>query len=92
MEHMTVQKAKDLDQPARQWLQRLFGRALQEDEEVTILLFPPHAAPSAADRKQTFHRMNKVLDKAADNMKDVPEQEFDDAVDEATQQFRNRKS
>ena len=88
MDSISVQKAADIDVPAREWLQRLFGRSFAEDEQVTIFVATPHAAPSAQDRRAAFKRMNHVLDKAAENMKDVPDDEFDDAVDEAMQHIR----
>jgi len=45
-----MQQVKDIEVAARQWLQRLLGRELQADEEVTVLVFPPHFAPSPSAR------------------------------------------
>ena len=92
MENITTQKVGDLEIPAREWLHRLFGRSLQEEEEVTILVFPQHAAPLADQRQAAVQRMDRVLDKAAEQMKDVPNSEYDDAVDEAMKHVRKRDS
>lgn len=88
MESISTQKASDIDMPARQWLQHLFGRSLSEEEEVTILVVSPHAAPD--DRKSAFCRMDEVLDKSAANMQDVAVSNFDEAVDEAMDHIRKR--
>jgi hypothetical protein len=92
MDNITVQRARDLDVPARQWLEGLFGRSLREDEEVTIHLSVPHPAPTEAERKAALTRIETVLDRAADNMRDVPAATFEAAVDEAMAHVRRRKS
>jgi hypothetical protein len=92
MSNIAVRKVRDLDEPARQWITHLFGRNLGDDEEITITLFPPHSAPSAAVRKQAAARLDRILDNAAQNLQGVPEQEFEAAVEEATQQVRPWKT
>ncbi len=91
MEHVAVQKVKDIEAAARQWLQRLLGRKLKDEEQVTVMIFPPHAAPSGEAREVAWHRLENVLDKAAERMKDVPDEDFESAVDEAMDDVRRRK-
>ena len=88
MEPIAVRHARDLDNPAREWLQRLFGRPLRDDEDVTIVLSAPHAAPPASERRTAFQRMEKVLDRAAENMRDLPDDEFEEAADAAMKHVR----
>lgn len=85
---VAIRQARDLDNPAREWLQRLFGRPLRDDEDVTIVLSAPHAAPPASERRAAFQRMEKILDRAADNMRGVSDDEFDEAADEAMKHVR----
>lgn len=92
MESVAVRKAKELNEPVRQWIGGLFGRDLQDEEEVTVLVFPPHPAPSRAAILEAGARIDRILDKAAANMKDVPAEEFDAAVDEAMEHVRRRGS
>lgn len=92
MENMATQTAKDLDSSARKWLQHLFGRPLEENEQVTFLAFPSHSAPPIEERQKAFQQMDQVLDQAATNMQNVSDDEFEDAVDEAMQHVRQRKS
>jgi hypothetical protein len=70
----------------------LFGRELQEEEEVTVTVFPAHATPPASVRQEAAARMDRILDKAADNMRDLPEGEYEAAVEEAMQQVRRWQS
>jgi len=83
VEPCVVQHARDLNATVREWLQRIFGRALRDDEDVTILLTTPHAAPTSTDRKAVAKRLERVLDQAAANMESVSQAEFDKALDEA---------
>ena|SRR5487761_1231135 len=85
---IVVRHAKDLESPAREWFERQFGRPLRDDEDVTVVLSAPHVAPPAAERRAAFQRMERILDRAADNMRDVPDQEFDEAADEAMKHIR----
>jgi hypothetical protein len=92
MGSIAVQKASEIDMPVREWLQRLFGRSIGEDEQVTVFVATPHAAPATQDRQASFRRMHEVVDKAARSMSDIPDTEFDEAVDEAMSHIRKRKT
>ena len=85
---LVVRHAKDLDRSAREWLQGLFGRSLRDDEDVTIVLSAPHAAPPASQRRAAFQKLEKILDRAAEILRDVSDEEFDDATDEAMKDVR----
>lgn len=92
MSNIAVRRVRDLDEPARQWIARLFGRDLDEDEEITISVFPPHPGPTAAVREQAAARLDRILDKAAQNLEAVSDREFEAAVEEAQQQARQWKA
>ncbi|HEX5446612.1 MAG TPA: hypothetical protein VFW87_22530 [Pirellulales bacterium] len=85
---IAVRHARDLDDPAREWLQGLFGRPLRDDENVTIVLSAPHAAASAAERRAAFQRIEQILDRAAENMQHIADDEFEAAADEAMKKAR----
>jgi hypothetical protein len=88
MESIAVQKVKDLDEPARRWVQRLLGRELQDEEEVTIRVFPGHPVPPEVVRQKAAARLDRILDKAAENLKNVPDAEFEAAINEAMDHVR----
>lgn len=87
-EPIIVRHASELESPAREWLQGLVGRPLRDDEDVTIVLSAPHAAPPAADRRAAFQRMENILDRAAENMRTLPDDLFEETADEAMKHVR----
>ena len=91
MDNVAVQRAKDLAAPAREWLQGLFGRSLAEDEEVTVLVSAPHPAPAGAERRAALDRLETILNRAAVNMRDVSDVQFEAAVAEAMASVRPPK-
>lgn len=90
MQNIAIKKANEIETPVRQWLQQLFGRSLNDEEQVSIFVGSGHSPPNATERHAAFERVNRVLDTAAGNMQQFPESEFDEAVDEAMQQIRKR--
>ena len=91
MRNIAVHKVKTLRAEARRVVQSLLGRRLRDDEEVTVMAFPPHPAPTKAVRRMALGRMERVLEKAAGNMKGVPDSSFDTALDEAMMAVRQWK-
>jgi hypothetical protein len=88
MNSLVVRHAKDLDGSARAWLQGLFGRPLRDDEDVTIVVSAAHATPPEPERRAAFQRLERILDRAAENMREVSDDEFDDAANEAMKNVR----
>ena len=91
MEKIVVHKVKTLRADARRVMQSLLGRRLRDDEEVTVMVFPPHPAPKKTVRRAAIGRMENILDKAAANMKRSAAGSFDAAVDEAMASVRRWK-
>ena len=92
MENISVLKVKELEAAAKQLVQRLLGRKLQDEEEVAVMAFPPHPAPPQDARQQAARRMDEVLDTSAANLTDVSDSDFEAAADEAMEQQRRRKT
>jgi hypothetical protein len=90
MNTMAAQKARDLDETVRQWVENLFGRQLDPDEEVTVVAFPPHPPATGRRREAASAGMDRFLDAAAKNLQRVSPEEFDAAVDEAMRHARRR--
>jgi len=91
MDNLAVRRAGELESPVRQWLQHTFGRALSDDEHVSILLSPPRAAPAGGARQAAAERLFQTLDRMDAKTKGVPPEELDDAVDEAMRHVRRRE-
>jgi len=89
MSNVVVCKVRDLAAPARQWVAQVFGRELEEDEQVTVMVFPPQHASSPADHQAAWERIRRVLNRAAENMRGVSEEEIEGAIDEAIAHVRS---
>ena len=88
MQNVAVRKVRDLDAPARKWFVSIFGRDLQDEEEITLTVYPPHSLPLLGERGAAAVRMDRVLDKAADNLRDFSDSDYEAAVDEAMEHVR----
>jgi hypothetical protein len=82
---------KELEDSARRWVENLLGCELSAEEEITVLAFPPHPAPSAETGEESIRRMDAVLAKAAANLQNIPDSEFESAVAEALEHVRRRE-
>jgi hypothetical protein len=88
MESIAVRKAEQLEPKLKQGVENLFGRPLREGEAVTFMSFTVHAAPPESVRREAVVRLEKIMDMAAENAKDIPERELDAAIDEAMDHVR----
>ena len=86
-----VHNVKDLSTDQRLAIESLLGRALREEESLTIR--PAHVlkdAPTGAERTRLFNRYLENLDALSARAKNVPETEIDAAIDEAAHGNRQR--
>jgi hypothetical protein len=86
-----VHNVKDLSPDQRLVIEGLLGRALHDEESLTIR--PARVlkdAPTGAERTRLFRTYLDHLDALAGRMKDVPEAEIDAAIDDAVQHVRRQ--
>lgn len=86
-----LHNVKDLSPDQRLAIESLLGRALNDEESLTIR--PVRVlkdAPSGSERTRLFHIYLDHLDTLAGRVKDVPEAEIDAAIDEAMQHVRRQ--
>lgn len=82
---------KDLSPDQKVAIEGILGRALRDDESLTIR--PSNIikqAPQGADRTDRSSQYLGSLDRIAERVKDVPEDELDAAIDEALDDVRHR--
>src|SRR2546422_10187421 len=84
-----LHKASDLPPDLRQPVGRLLGRALEPAEHVSVMAYRPHKAPTGRARTELAGRLKERTDRAAANLKDVPETEVDELIDEAVDHVRH---
>ena len=92
MENVSIDLARDLPASARSAVENLLGRSLCDDEEVSIMALDPHPAPSGKARRVSAERLRGALDQLALKAQDVADGEVDDAVDEAMNHIRPRRT
>jgi hypothetical protein len=92
MENISINWARDLSASARTAIEKLLGRSLRDDEEVSIMALDPHPAPSGEARRASAERLKGALDQLAHKAKHVADEEFDAAVDEAMNHIRPRRT
>jgi hypothetical protein len=83
MENVSINWARDLPASARTAIEKLLGRSLRDDEEVSIMALHSHPAPSGEARRASAEGLKGALDQLAHKAKRVADEEFDAAVDEA---------
>jgi hypothetical protein len=89
MEMTATVSARDMAPAARDWIAGVLHVELADSDECTLTL-RRSAVAAHEQRLQAWSTIRRILAKAADNLKQVPEAEFDDALDEAVRTVRPR--
>ena len=88
MPNVLVHKASELKTETRVALEAELGRSLQDDEEVSIMAFVPHAAPIGEARVDAARKLQEHFNRIDQKLKGVPEEEVAEALDEAIRNAR----
>ena len=92
MQNVSIQKAGELPAVVRSAVERLLGRPVAPDEEISIVAAPPQQVPPAEGRLQAARNLEALLSRRAEKVKDVPESDIDAAIDEAVAHVRHHRS
>ena len=88
MPNVLIHKASELKAETRVALEAELGRLLQDDEEVSIMAFVPHAAPTGAARTEAGHKLQDHFNRIDQKLKGAPEEELEEALGEAIRNVR----
>ncbi len=91
MQNAAISLARDLDLQAESAIERLLGRSLGDDEQVSVHTFRHHEAPEGEARVEAARRLEEHLDVMARKVKDVSQSEMESAIDEALAEVRPRR-
>jgi hypothetical protein len=83
-----IHKASELRPQTRAALEAELGRRLQDNEQVSIMVFVPHKAPTGKARREAWRRLEEHLNRIDEKTKGVPEAEMEAALDEALRGVR----
>jgi hypothetical protein len=89
MGNIAIHKANELPADVRRVVERLLGRALEPDEEVSIMAFSPHDAPSGEARQALARQLEERITRTAESVRDVPDDEQEAAINEALKHVRS---
>jgi hypothetical protein len=89
MQELSTHKTQALPAGAREVLEKLLGRRIADDEEVSIWASRPHAAPEGEARKEAWQRLNQQLDRMAAKVQG-PAEDVETLVDEVCDEVRHR--
>jgi len=90
MDNIAIQRADELPPDARRAVEQVLGRALEHDEEVSIMALPPHQAPTGEARKALARQLENRINKTAERVRDVSTEEQESAIDEAVNHVRSQ--
>ena len=90
MPDVLIHKASEMKPRTRAALEAELGRALGDNEEVSIMAFEPHSAPTGEARSQAARGLNEHFDRIDQKTRDVPDNEMEKTLDEALRSVRPR--
>jgi hypothetical protein len=92
MQTISVRRANELGEAARNAVESLLGRKVADEEHVTVMAFPAWSAESDADRAGAVQDLIGDLDSLAASASGVPDKEMEALIGEAIQHVRDRQS
>jgi len=88
MGNIAIHKANELPSDARRFVERVPGRVLEPDEEVSIMAFSPHDAPTGEARQELARQLEDRITRTAESVRHVPDDEQEAAIDDALNHVR----
>ena len=87
----SVHKASDLAQDERLVVERWLGRALSNDETISVNAYRCHAAPDAAKREALWQDIIAQASEIGSRVQDTREEDVDALVEEALADIRGKR-
>lgn len=87
----SVHKAGDLAHDERLVVERWLGRALSNDETISVNAYRPHSAPTGDERESLAREIVAHAQEIGSRVQDVNEKDVDALVDEAVSAIRGRR-
>jgi hypothetical protein len=87
----SVHKAGDLAHDERLLVERWLGRALSNDETISLSAYRPHSAPTGEEREILRREIVAQAQEIGTRARDVNENDVDTLVDEAISATRSRR-
>jgi hypothetical protein len=84
----SLHNAKTLAPPLRSALEQLLGRALADNETVSIRAYQPHEGPAVEQQCAVAHELRRLFSSSDERTKNSSEVEQEEILDEAIRSVR----
>jgi hypothetical protein len=91
VQNIAVQKAGQMPLPLKTAVEQILGRPIGVDEEISIVAVPPQQVAPSEGKAVVVAKLEALLNRRAEKVRDIPEDEIDSAVDEAVQHARHNR-
>jgi len=88
MPNVLIHKARELKPQTRAAVEAELGRALKDDEDVSIMAFATHEAPVGEARRQASDKLQSHFERVDKERRSVSEEEAETALQEALKKVR----
>jgi hypothetical protein len=88
MGNIAIHRANELPSDARRVVERVLGRVLNPDEEVSIMAFSPHNAPTGEVRQKLARQLQDRITRTAESVRGVPDDQQEAVIDDAVSHVR----
>jgi hypothetical protein len=92
MQNVSIQKASELPQAVKSAVEQLLGRPIAPDEEISVAAVPPQRIPHMESRAAVARNLEAFLQRRADKVNGLPEEEIDAAIHEALDAVRHQRT
>ena len=88
MSNVLIHKARELKPQTRAAVEAELGRSLKDDEDVSIMAFEAHEAPSGEARSQASQKLENYFKRIDKRTVTVTEEDAESALQEALKKAR----
>jgi hypothetical protein len=92
MQNVSIQRASELPQVVKSAVEQLLGRSIAPDEEISVAAVPPQRVPPSEGRAAVARNLEAFLNRRADKVNGLPEEEIDAAIDETLHAVRRKRT
>ena len=92
MQNVSIQKASELPPAVKSAVEQLLGRSISPDEEISVAAVPPQPVPPSESRAALARNLEAFLNRRADKVDGLPEEEIDSAIDEVLHAVRHNRT
>ena len=82
MQNVSVRKASELPEAVKSAVEQLLGRSIAPDEEISVAAVPPQKVPPSESRAVLVQNLEAFLNRRAEKVSGLSEEEIDSAIDE----------